>query len=405
MNIDDRLRHAFTDLEIRVSTAVSNRPQPAGAPAPKPPNRFVRVVAVAAIVILVIGVAAILREPGESDVAEQPSTTVTTGAHETSIPAEATTTIPADGETDPGKGISSTTIAGGPATTTASPDSSVTTTPAVLSGLVTVATDQGVVRYVGDENLIISMLDRPATIAFALADTTLVYQDAADSSIHVVTPSGEDSRLAQQAEGDRVRLLNVVDYGGQTRAAYTVRQASEATTETLVLVSITDSADTWEFLQVGGVETGLSAVSAAPGMLLLEHSGEGMVWYSVFDAAGDPMSLDVAPTEPCPVLSPSTCGWHMHLLTDGSGVAVVETDGTDSSVVLRDLSGALLARAEFPDIAIADIDVAGPRIAVSTWSATEGEPTLGDVYLVMHFPGEANPFPTPLVGYATADRT
>lgn len=399
MNVDDRLRHAFTDLEIRVNTTVTTRPRPTGAPAPKPPNRFLRVAVVAAIAIAAIGVAALLQGPGDNDVAGQPATTVPA---ETTVPAQSTTPA-TEGTVDPGKGVATTAVTGAPATTTTVATETTTAIP-IAPGLVTVSFGGVVERYLGDENLTASMLDRPATIAFTLNDGTLVYQDASDSSLHVLSPAGQDTVLVQQAAGDRLRLLNVIDYGGATRAAYTVRRAIEATTETLFLATVTDPTDVATFEDVGGGETGVSAVSAAGGLLLIEHTGEGLVWYSVYDA-GAPTTLPVAPSEPCPVLLPSTCGWHMHLLTDGTGVAVVESDGTDSAVVIRDLAGVELARAELPGIAVADIDVAGPRIAVTTWSATDGEPNPGDVYVVMYTAGEATLFETPMIGYATADRT
>lgn len=374
MNIDDRLSHAFSDLEDRVTTSIKNRPAPHLEPPPRRP-RFVVAVAAAAVVAAAVALPVLFLQSDGDDTAA--STTTTTLVSTTQGPIVSSTTA-------------------------APPESRFADAVAVVTNVdgIVAVTDTGTVRTVTAEFADRVVPDLRGGAVYAAAD--VLYHLPAGATDPQVVLRGEDEGIA---------LYTVVAIDGRTYAAVTVTSGSEEQrNEALVLVDLSDPDASLRFGQTGGLESGLIAVSAGDGVVVIQTAGEGGIFTRAvsLDTEKD-VSLPNGPPLECWndfATDAGSCPWFFQIVDGGARYAWVQWNGSrDSTARLTVVDAATGVEQHSVDLGAlqpTSLDVQWPA-AVVNHQAIEGSDWVAQAAIRIDF---SNPAPTaaalPVPGVAAA---
>lgn len=366
MNIDDRLSHAFSDLEDRVTTSIKNRPAPQLEPPPRRPT-FVVAIAAATVVAAAVALPVLFLQSDGDDTAATTSTTTTTLVSTTQGPIVSSTTA-------------------------APPESRFAGAVAVVATVdgITAVTDTGATPTV-----VTTFADRVVPDlsggAVFLADDVLFHLPA----------GATEPQVLLRAEDEGFELYTVVDIDGRTYAAITVTSGiEEQRNEALVLVDLNDVDASLRLGQTGGMESGLIAVSTGDGVVVIQTAGEGGIFTRAVSLdTEDDVALPNGPAAECWndfATDAGSCPWFFQVVDGGARYVWVQWNGSRESasrlVVIDAATGVQEHSVDLGALQPTSLDVQWPA-AVVNHQAIRGDDWAAQAAISIDF---SHPTPSPV---------
>lgn len=376
MKIDNRLEHAFSDLENRVSQHLKTRPvePPTAVPNKTRPYLYAGFAVAAAFIVVVTATLAL----GPNTPAPTPADTVP----DVTVPNDPQTTVPPPDDSAPVERSDASLIP--------------------LAGFFAISVDtDGVIGHDSDGASLI--LSAEAAGAHPYPQGGLVYVATDDpNTLRLVDASGNEEVLT--VEAGRIRLFEVLDDG---RVLHTVRSGSEENQVEQLYQTTRSGTVALDF--ASGGEGSVYALSGTDNLLVIQTGSEGGLFTTGFVPGQGAVEVPGLPETECfnGFDEVGLCHWYTSITDDGARFISLYWSGNASVpaelVVTMADNGAVEYRVALDGAQFTGIDVAWPNVVVNRQIVVGGDWAPGTATVVSFGTSQPTLFELSTSGVASAN--